>query len=301
MIPMRFRDMSRMERRRLATGLFFVSPWLIGFLAFKVYPIVASFYYGFTFYDIIRAPRWLGLRNFQDLAVDRQFRIAVSNTAYYAILAVPSSMLVAYLLAFLLNRRLYGRSVLRTVFYLPTIVPTVSSAMLWLWILDTRLGLINTILASMGMKGIPFLSHPSYSKPSLILMNLWYAGNSMVIFLAALQDVPQVLYDSAKVDGASWLRQLIHVTIPMTTPAILFTLITGLIGASQTFSFAYILTNGGPVNSTLFYALYLYRTSFTYLRLGYASAMAWILFIIIVIFTYGIFKTSGRWVFYSSE
>jgi multiple sugar transport system permease protein len=173
--------------------------------------------------------------------------------------------------------------------------------MLWLWILDTRLGLINSVLASLGMRVIPFLSHPSYSKPTFIFMNLWYVGNSMVIFLAALQDVPQVLYDSAKVDGASWLRQLIHITVPMTTPAILFTLITGLIGASQTFSFSYILTDGGPVNSTLFYALYLYRTSFNYLRLGYASAMAWILFVIIVIFTYGVFKSSGRWVFYSNE
>jgi len=301
LMPARLRGMSKMEQRRLVTGLLFISPWLIGFLAFKIYPILASFYYGFTYYDIVRAPRWLGLENYRELLIDRQFRMAIGNTGFYALLAVPSSLVVAYLLAYLLNRSLYGRSVLRTVFYLPTIVPTVSSAMLWLWIMDTRLGLINTTLASLGLHGIPWLSHPRWSKPSLVLINLWYMGNTMVIFLAALQDVPQALYDAAKVDGTRWWQQLVHVTVPLTTPAILFALITGLISASQTFSFPYILTGGGPVNSTLFYALYLFRTAFVYLRMGYASAMAWILFIIIVFFTYLVFKTSGRWVFYGGD
>jgi len=297
----RLRSMSRRERRRLAAGLLFVSPWIIGFLAFKIYPVVASFYYGFTFYDIVRTPHWLGLENYRDLLTDRQFRIAIANTGYYTLLSVPSGLVAAYLLAFLLNQKLYGRSLLRTVFYLPTIVPTVSSAMLWLWIMDTQFGLINATLASLGLPGIPWLSHPSWSKPSLVLINLWYVGNTMVIFLAALQDVPQALYDAGKVDGANWLQQLVHITIPLTTPAILFTLITGLIRASQTFSFPYILTKGGPADSTLFYALYLYRTAFVYLRMGFASAMAWILFIVIVIFTYLVFKSSGRWVFYGSD
>ena len=301
LISARWGDMSKMERRRLAAGLLFISPWIIGFLAFKIYPLVASFYYGFTYYDIVRAPKWLGLRNYQDLLIDKQFRIALSNTAFYAVLAVPSQLVTAYLLALLLNQRLYGRSLLRTIFYLPNIVPTVSSAMLWLWILDTRLGVINTTLASLGWRTIPWLAHPTWSKPSLVLINLWYTGGTMIIFLAALQDVPRELYDAAKVDGARWWQQLIHVTIPLTTPAILFALITGLIGASQTFSFPYILTGGGPANSTLFYALYLFRTAFVYLRMGYASAMAWILFIIIVIFTYMVFKSSGRWVFYGGD
>lgn len=300
-ISARWRNMSRMERRRLATGLLFVSPWIIGFLAFKIYPLVASFYYGFTYYDIVRTPRWLGLGNYTELFADRQFRIAIANTAFYAALGVPSQLVTAYLLALLLNQRLYGRSLLRTIFYLPNILPTVASAMLWLWILDTRLGVINTTLVSLGLRTIPWLAHPRWSKPSLVLINLWYTGGTMVIFLAALQDVPQVLYDAAKVDGARWWQQLIHITIPLTTPAILFSLITGLIGASQTFSFPYILTGGGPANSTLFYALYLFRTAFVYLRMGYASAMAWILFVIIAIFTYLVFKSSGRWVFYSSE
>lgn len=296
-----YKDMSPRERRRLITGLLFVSPWIIGFLAFTVYPILASFYYAFTYYDIVRPPKWLGLDNYRDLLVDRLFRISLSNTAIYVLLAVPSALIAAYALAYLLNRQLFGRSVLRTVFYLPTIVPTVSSAMLWLWILDTQFGLINSTLAGLGLRGIPWLSHPDWSKPSLVLINLWYMGNTMVIFLAALQDVPAALYDSAKIDGANWWHELRHISIPLTTPAILFALITGLIGASQTFSFPYILTQGGPANSTLFYALYLYRVAFVYLRMGFASALAWILFVLIVILTYVVFKSSGRWVFYGSE
>ncbi len=297
----RFGNLSRGDRHRLTLGLLFVSPWIIGFLAFTVYPILASLYYAFTFYDIVRTPQWLGWDNYAELLIDRQFRIALTNTGYYVVLAVPSSLIVAYALALLLNQRIYARSLLRTIFYLPTVVPTVSSAMLWLWILDTQFGVINTNLVSLGLHTIPWLSHPDWSKPSLLLINLWYVGSTMVIFLAALQDVPQSLYEVAKLDGATWWKQLIHVTIPLTTPAILFSLITGLIAASQTFSFPYILTKGGPADSTLFYALYLYRVSFVYLRMGYASAMAWILFVIVVLFTLWIFRNSGRWVFYSGD
>jgi len=293
--------MSTTMRRRLLIGILFVSPWIIGFLAFQVYPLLASLYYGFTYYDIVRVPKWLGLQNYEQLLADRQFRIAVANTTFYAILAVPSHLVMAYVLAYLLNQRIYVRSLLRTVFYLPTIVPTASSAMLWLWLLDTRFGLVNTTLASLGLRTIPWLAHPVWAKPSLILINLWYTGTAMVIFLAALQDVPRELYDAAKVDGTTWWQRLAHITIPLTTPAILFSLITGLIGASQTFSLPYILTRGGPADATLFYALYLYRTAFVYLRMGYASAMAWILFVIITIFTYLVFRSSGRWVFYSSD
>jgi multiple sugar transport system permease protein len=301
LIPARLRNMTREERRRLATGLLFISPWIAGFLAFKLYPIVASFYYSFTYYDIVSPPMWLGLENYKDLFADRYFIKSVSNTVYYAVLAVPTGLIVAYLLALLLNRPLYGRSVLRTIFYLPTIVPTVASAMLWLWILDVQFGLLNVTLKSLGLPAIPWLSHTTWSKPSLVLIHLWYMGNTMVIFLAALQDVPQSLYDAAKVDGAGAWKRLRHVTIPFTTPAILFTLITGMIGASQTFSLVYVLTGGGPANSTLFYALYLYRTAFQYLRMGYGSAMAWVLFVGIVAVTMLVFKTSGRWVFYSGD
>jgi multiple sugar transport system permease protein len=235
------------------------------------------------------------------LFTDRLFRIALSNTAFYVILAVPSGLMIAYALALMLNQPLYGRSILRTIFYLPTVVPAVSSAILWLWILDTQNGLVNSTLAALGLPGVPWLAHPDWTKPSLVLIHLWYMGNTMVIFLAALQDVPRALYDASLVDGANAWARLRHITLPLTTPAILFTLITGLISVSQTFTFPYILTQGGPADSTLFYALYLYRVAFVYLRMGYASAIAWMLFLVIVIFTYWIFRGAGRWVFYGGD
>jgi multiple sugar transport system permease protein len=296
-----YTHLTKAERRDWRLGLLFVSPWIIGFCAFVLYPVLASFYYGFTYFDIIRAPVWLGLENYSDLFQDLLFRIALYNTAYFMLGAVPTGLTVAYLLALLLNQPLYGRPLLRTVFYLPVVVPAVASAMLWLWILDTQSGLMNSALATLGVSGIPWLAHPKWAKPSLILINLWYTGNAMVIFLAALQDVPRPLYDAAEVDGATWWQKLRHITIPLTTPAILFTLITSLIGASQSFTFPYILTQGGPADATLFYALYLFRVAFGYLRMGYASAMAWMLFLLIVMFTYFIFRGSARWVFYSGE
>lgn len=299
--PRALKEHDQGERRRLTIGLLFISPWIVGFLAFKLYPILASFYYSFTYFDIIRSPMWLGLENYKDLFTDRYFIKSVTNTVYYMVFAVPSGLIVAYLLALMLNRPLYGRSVLRTVFYLPTIVPTVASAMLWLWTLDTQFGVLNVALKSLGLTAIPWLAHPTWSKPSLVLIHLWYMGGTMVIFLAALQDVPRSLYDAAEVDGAGAWQRLRHITLPITTPAILFSLITGLIGASQTFSLVYVLTGGGPANSTLFYALYLYRTAFQYLRMGYGSAMAWVLFVAILAVTFVVFKTSGRWVFYSSD
>lgn len=294
--------LSGWERRRLRTGLLFVSPWLLGFLIFVAYPVIASFYYGFTVYDIVRPPTWVGLDNYTSLLFsDRLFRIALYNTAFYVLLAVPGGLIIAYGLALMLNQPLYGRSVLRTIFYLPTVVPAVSSAILWLWILDTQNGLVNSTLASFGLPGFPWLAHPSWTKPSLVLIHLWYMGNTMVIFLAALQDVPRALYDASLVDGANGWARLRHITIPLTTPAILFCLITGLIAVSQTFTFPYILTQGGPADSTLFYALYLYRVAFVYLRMGYASAIAWMLFLVIVICTYWIFRSAGRWVFYGGD
>lgn len=236
----------RGARRRLALGLLFISPWLIGFLAFTLYPLLSSLFYSFTLYDVVRPPRWIGPANYQDLLDDRLFRVALSNTGLYVFLAVPSSLVVAYLLAALLSRPLYGRAVLRTAFYVPAVVPAVSSALLWLWILDGRAGLVNGGLNSLGLPSLPWLAHPDWALPSLVLINLWFTGNAMVVFLAAIQDVPRELYAAAQVDGASPFQQLVAITVPLTTPAILFNLVTGLIGASQLFTFPYILTDGGP-------------------------------------------------------
>lgn len=184
------------------------------------------------------------------------------------------------------------------IFFIPSIVPVVGSAMVWLWVYNTQHGVINAFLASQGMKVIPFLSSPTLAKPSIILIRCWAQGGAIVIFLAALQDVPRSLYDAAVVDGAGALGRFWHITIPMTTPAILFVLITDLIDAFQQFTFAFLLTGGGPIDSTEFYGIYLYHNAFQFFKMGYASAMAWILFVVIVIFTVLVFRTSARWVYY---
>jgi multiple sugar transport system permease protein len=289
------------KRKELVKGILFVTPWLLGFLIFQVYPLFASFYYSLSSYDVLRPPVFIGLRNYTDLFQDRFFQIAVRNTLYYVVFAVPGGILVGFSLAALLNLNLKLRSVLRTIFFLPSIVPSFVSAMVWLWIFNQQYGLINAALFSMGLKGIPWLSSPAWSKPSLILISLWGSGTTMVIFLAALQDVPKELYEAARLDGAAPRHELWHITIPLVTPSVLFNLLMGMIGAFQYFTFAWIMTRGGPVRSTEFFGLYLYRNAFEYFRMGYASAMAWILFFITVTAAVIVFRTSARWVYYGGE
>jgi multiple sugar transport system permease protein len=295
------RWLSAQERGSLIKGILFIMPWVLGFLAFEIYPLFSSFYYSLSSYDVLRPPVFVGLRNYIDLFNDRFFRIALRNTLYYVAFAVPGGVLVGFVLAALLNLNLRLRSVLRTIFFLPSIVPSFVSAMVWLWIFNQQYGLFNMILFSLGMKGVPWLSSPAWSKPSLILISLWGSGTTMVIFLAALQDVPKELYEAARLDGAASFQEVWHITIPLVTPAVLFNLLMGLIGAFQYFTFAWIMTRGGPVRSTEFFGLYLYRNAFEYFRMGYASAMAWILFFITVTTAVIIFRTSARWVYYGGE
>lgn len=295
------RRWTRQERQNLFRGMLFISPWLIGLLAFTVYPLLASAYYSFTNYDIVRQPRFIGLANYQELFRDRMIPKVLYNTLYLAFVGVPLTLITSFLSAVLLNQRMRFRSVVRTAVFIPSIVPVVASAMVWLWIYNSQYGLINSFLKSQSLPIIPFLSSPSMAKLSLIIVDCWASGGAMLIFLAALQDVPQSLYDAAKVDGASAWTRFRHVTIPMVTPAILYNLITGMIGVFQSFTFAWILTGGGPYSSTEFYAVYLYRSAFRYMKMGYASAMAWILFVIVVFFTVILFRSSARWVYYGSN
>ncbi|NLF03222.1 MAG: sugar ABC transporter permease [Anaerolineales bacterium] len=291
------------ERRSFLVGMLFISPWLIGFLAFLAYPIAASLYYSFTDYDILsRTANFVGLENYERLLFKDEYIGKVTyNTLYYVVYAVPAGMVTAFLLAVLLNSKLRARSVFRTLFYIPSVVPAVASAMVWLWIFNMQYGVINSFLASIGLQGIPFLSSQTLVKPSLIIIHCWSSGSAMVIFLAALQDVPRSLYDAATVDGAGKLQQFWHVTVPMCTPAILFSLLTGMIGAFQYFTFAWILTQGGPNRASEFYAVHLYRQAFVFLRMGYASAMAWALFAMVVIVTVILYRSSARWVYYGGE
>ncbi|WP_235886095.1 carbohydrate ABC transporter permease [Paenibacillus cymbidii] len=282
-------------------GLLFISPWLIGFIAFTLIPFALSIYYSFTTYDIINSPRWTGMSNFNNLLHDSLFWKALYNTMFYTIFSVPLSVVAGIILALILNMKVKGIGIYRTIFYLPTIVPIVASSLLWQWLFDSQFGVINSLLYFFGIEGPGWLVDPHWSKPALILMGLWGVGGAMVIYLAGLQDVPQEMYESAELDGCTWRQKIYYITLPMITPVIFFNLIMGLIGSFQYFTESYIITEGGPNDSTLFYSLYLYKNGFTYFHMGYASAMAWVLFLVILVSTIVVFKSSARWVYYGGE
>ncbi|MEE8392302.1 MAG: sugar ABC transporter permease, partial [Anaerolineae bacterium] len=222
-------------------------------------------------------------------------------TLYYVGIGVPLGVGSAFFVACLLNTKLVARSFFRGIIYVPSIVPAVSSAMVWYFLLNIQYGAINSILQTFGLPAIPFISSPTLAKPSMIMVSIWAQGAAVVIFLASLQDVPRALYEAATVDGANAWQRFWNVTIPMTTPIILFNLLMGFIGGFQEFTIPWLLTQGGPMDSTEFYTVHLYRIAFMQLRMGKASAMGWILLIIIVVFTVILFRTSARWVYYGGE
>ncbi len=299
---LKFRQLSREEGRNLLTGLAFISPWLIGLLVFTIYPLFSSLYYSMTRYDLIQKPVFIGLQNYVFMVTkDARFWTVITNTVYYVVFSVPISMLVAFLIANLLNTKIYGRSFFRGIIYIPSIVPAVCTAMIWLLLLNSQYGAVNGILNSIGLPSVPFLSNPDLSKPTLVLIAAWASGGSVVIFLASLQDVPRSLYEAATVDGANAVQRFLNVTVPMCSPVILFNMTMGFIGAFQEFTLPWLLTSGGPAASTELYSLHLYRNAFQNLRMGYASALAWVLFVVIVAFTLILFRTSGRWVYYGGE
>ncbi|MCD6350829.1 MAG: sugar ABC transporter permease [Armatimonadetes bacterium] len=287
-------------------GLIFCAPALLGLLLFMTYPILASFYYSFTRYSVMKPPVWLGTGNYAHLLHDELFFKSLYNTAYFAVLAVPLGIVVALGLALLLNMKVRGQALYRTFFFVPSIVPLVASSVLWIWLFNPQNGAINALLRPLFAwlhLGEPpgWLADPAWAKPAIILWSVWGVGGSMVIFLAALQDVPQELLEAAEVDGARAWHRIRHITLPFISPQILFVFIMGLIGAFQFFTPAYVMTNGtgGPVDSTLFYSLYLFNVAFADFKMGYACALAWILFVLIVGFTALIFRTSARHVYYA--
>ena len=287
--------------RRYLWGYVMVSPWALGFLVFTLGPMAASLYFSLTEYDVLSAPAFVGLANYQRLLMaDKRYLIALANTVYYTIFSVPLSMILALTVAVLLNQGLPGENIFRTIYYMPSVVSGVAMSMLWIWLLDPNLGLVNTVLGWFGLRGPLWLQDPAWSKPALILMSLWGIGGQMVIFLAGLKGVPVELYEAAMVDGASWRQKISHITLPLITPTVFFTLIMGVIGSFQVFTSAYVMTRGGPINSTLFYVLYLYQNAFQFFRMGYGSAMAWVLFFIIIVLTALQFRLAGRWVYYET-
>jgi multiple sugar transport system permease protein len=298
----------RLRRGDLIPGLLFISPWIIGFLWFQLYPVGASLYYSFTSYNMMQPPIHVGFDNYHRLfTTDPYFRKALKNTAIYALFSVPLDLMIAFIFALLLNIRIPGRAIFRTAFYFPYVIPSVATATLWVMLLNTQGGLVNAVFHTFGIKPIPWLTSPDWTMPSLILISTWTVGPSVVIFLAGLQDVPRVLYEAAELDGAGPFRMVRDVTIPMLSPVILFNLIIGIIASLQVFTLPFVMFGftqggtanpGGPLNSVLMYSVQLYQVAFRQLRMGYAAAMAWILFVIIFVLSLAAMRLSARFVHY---
>jgi multiple sugar transport system permease protein len=279
-----------------------ISPWAVGFLLFGGGPIIASFLLAFMDWQLIAAPHWVGLANYGHLLVaDKLFRTSLGNTIYYTVFAVPLSIITAMLVAVLVNQKVPGQNFFRTIYYLPSVTAGVAVALLWVWLLNPTFGLFNYALGLIGIKGPGWLSDIHWAKPALVLMSLWGIGGGMVIFLAGLQGLPEHLYEAAKIDGASPLRLFRHITLPMLTPTIFFILITDTIGSLQTFTNVYVMTNGGPGSATLMYGLYMYQNAFQFLKMGYACALAWVMFAVVLTLTYLQFRGATRWVYYEAE
>lgn len=287
---------------RIVQGYLFISPVVLGLLIFTIGPVIASFYFSFTKFPLLRAPEWIGLRNYVNMFTQEEhFWQSCKVTVTYAITAVPLGLIGSFMLALLLNQRVKGISFFRTCFYVPTVVPAVASAVLWGWLLNPDYGLVNAILMKLGLPTSRFLAEPRTALPSMVLMSLWGVGGGMVIYLAGLQNIPESLYEAAKIDGANELRLFWHITVPMMTPTIFFNLVMGLIGAFQTFTTAFVMTAGGPLFATYFYNLMLYERAFRWLQMGMASAMAWFLLVVILILTLLVFRSSSLWVYYETE
>ena len=292
--------MSALERRKLVTGLLFSSPWIVGLSVFLIYPLLAALYYSLCDYSVLLPPVFVGFDNYIELFQDELFWKSLWNTTFFALGSVGLGVVVALTLAILLNSKVKGLAFYRTVFFLPSLMPVVAGSILWFCMYAGQGGIINTLLAKIGINGPAWLSDPAWAKVAIIFMAVWGAGNSMVIFLAGLQDVPTSLYEASIIDGANWWQRLLHVTIPMVSPVIYFNVVMGIIGGFQAFAQAMIMTGntGSPEQSTLFYVLQLYNVGFMDLRMGYASAMAWVLFVIILGLTFMATQLSKRWVTY---
>lgn len=267
-------------------GLLFALPWFIGFTVFLFYPLSRAFYNSFTEYTVLTPPTWVGIKNYQEIFQDQKFWKTLGNTFYYAIFAVPLGTIVSIALALLLNLKVKGQVFYRTIFFLPALVPAVPMAILWLWLFNGEQGIVNAFLQPLTGQKPNWLGDVSTAKNILVLMSAWTVGHAMVIYLAGLQQVPVTLYEAADLDGASPLRKTFQITLPMLSPVIMFNVLMGIIGSFQVFTLPYIMFPGGaPEESTYFYSVYIYDTAFRDNRMGYASAMGWIMFIIIFILT----------------
>jgi len=287
-------------RHEFYAGYLFASPWFIGFLTFGGGPLIFSLFISFCQYDVLSPPKFVGLANYLHMFEDPLFYKSLWNTVYMA-LAVPIGLTLTLGIALLLNLEVRGIALYRTLFYLPAIMPAVAASLLWIWIFNPQEGVLNALLARAGVAGPKWLQDELWSKPALIIMVVWGSGGTLIIWLAGLKGIPKHLYEAAEIDGAGRLRRFVSVTLPMLSPYILFNLIMGFIGTFQIFTQAFVMTQGGPVDSTLFYVYYLFNNAFRYMRMGYASALAWILFGIVLLLTVLQLQVSRRWVYYETE
>ncbi len=299
-------SIKKLKKQENIIGYLFASPWLLGITLLGAFPILASLYISFTTYDMISAPTFIGLKNYIILFTnDTIFWKSMWNTVYHVMISVPLGLVTGISLALLLNNKIKGMSVYRTMFYLPNVVSIVAMALLWMWLFQPNFGVINELLSPIyklfNMEPLQWYQSASTSKITLILMGMWTAGGSMVIYLAQMQDIPVSLYESAEVDGANWIQKTIHITLPLMTPSIFFNFIMGIIGGFQVFTIAYIMTNGGPSRSTYYFAYYMFDKMMTDHSMGMASAMAWILLIIILIITTFALRLNKRVVYLGEE
>ena len=296
----RRRRISRFQLAEWRDGWLFASPFIFALIILWLGPMVYSLYAAFCEWAAITPPHFSGLANIRRLLDDPVVGKSLGNTTFYTFLGIPLQLVVAFALAVLLNQSMRGRVAYRTIFYLPTIVPAVAIAAVWGQILNTESGVLNSVLRAVGLRAVNWLWEPALAKPAFILMSLWTTGGAMVLLLAALQGVPQEFLEAAEIDGAGRWARFWNITVPVISPTILFCMVMGIIGSFQTFTASFIMTNGGPQNATLFIVLYLYRQAFQLFSMGYASALAWLVFAIVAAFTYVQFRLAGRWVYYET-
>ena len=273
-----------LERNQAISGFLFTLPWILGLLIFYGYPLLSSIYYSFTSYSIVNPGKWIGIENYQALFHDKTYWKSLTNTLFFAAFSVPVNITFGVFVAMLLNSKIKGLGFYRTIFFIPTLVPVVATAVVWKWLLNTQYGIVNAAIRGLGFPAIPFLTDPSWTKPSLIMIAAWGIGQPIVTYLAGLQDIPADLYEAADVDGARGYHKIRAITLPLLSPIIFYNVIMGLITALQTFALPYAMQSTSTAqDSMLFYVMYLYNNAFGYMKMGYASAMAWILFMVILV------------------
>ena len=299
--PPRFHKPSRQERREWFEGYLFASPFIIGFLVFVAYPMGYSLWLAFQRWDLIGDPRFIGFANFEKMLTDPLAQQSLYNTAFYTIFAVPIQLVISFVLAMALTQRVRFRDMYRAGFYMPIIVPMVAASVVWQRVLSPDFGILNEFLGWFGIPPQPWLFNPALAKPAFIFMSFWMIGRQMVIFIAGLMTIPTSLLEAASLDGAGPLQRLRHVTIPLMTPLIFYNMVIAIVNSFQIFVPARIMTDGGPENATLFMVLNIYRQGFQFFNMGYASAMAWELFIIVLGFTIAQFYLQKKWVYYEAE